>query len=168
MPAATPPLDRFLTLLASQPSDLVPLSLAQTWAGELGLHHRLLCSVALEPRGVVCTLTTSDDAAVLEAVLPGGRRAELRSRRQVGAETWEYTAPLEWPAEAYQLELRRGDETRVVPLAPALLAILEAHGWGDPLGKVAEGCVRRRELRAAVTELLASAEPPRHPARGDQ
>lgn len=168
MPAPTPPLEHILTLLASHPSNLIPLSLAKEWAGELGLCHRLLCSVALEPRGVVCILTTADETSVLEAVLPDGRRAELRSRRQVGAETWEYTVPLEWPADTYRLELRRGDETRILPLAPTLLAILEAHGWGDPIGRVAEGCVRRRELRAAVTELLASAGSADGLARSDQ
>lgn len=152
-PAAA--LESFIALLETPPADLLPLSRAEEWARELGLRHRLLCSVTLEGRGVVCALTTADPAPVLEALLPDGRRRALRSRRQIGAETWEYAAPLEWPAEAYWLELRWAGETRLLPLAPALLVLLEAHGWGDPLGKVAEGCVRLSELGAAVAALLA-------------
>jgi hypothetical protein len=155
---ATSALARFIALVESHPTELLPLPLAEAHARELGLGARLVCSVVLERRGIVCALTTTDPSPVLEAYVPAGRRVELRAHTQVGAETWEYAAPFEWPVDVYSLELRSRDDARLLPLAPAMLVAMHAHGWGDPTGRTAEPCVRLSDLAVAMTALLTGGD----------
>jgi hypothetical protein len=129
----------------------MPLGEAIQLVSDAGLTCRIMVGLVGRNRSIRVALDTTDPDPQIAFSIDAAREEFLDTRQQSGPERWDYVVQEPEHIDRWFLRIESGGCVADVPLLPAMLSIILAHGWTDDTRLTTEARVDATAIRAAVS-----------------
>ncbi len=129
------------------------LTEAMQLIADSGLTCRIMVGLVERNHSIRVALDTTDPAPQIAFSIDAKREEFLDMRQQSGPERWDYVVQDAERIDRWFLRIEAGGRIADVPLLPAMVSIILAHGWTDDPSLTTEARVDEAAIRAAVAGL---------------